>query len=419
MPDNQKVTTRTRTLPRSYPGNMKYWYLDDLYLDSRGQADLSGTQKTVSEGHPVSLLGKTGDDIGGDFYTFKSEVVHVSAPSIYYNTGRRGHGWEYQGPVLPHGTAPMEEKHVDTILRSVHELNAMGGTAISRCSPVNSHSELLTSLSETLKDGLPAVPGISQWRERTRVAKGAGSEYLNAQFGWIPLINDIRDAVGAARDSAKILDQFKRDAGRVVRRRYDFPVERTTERIYSYEGPFADVTSSLGTYVWMPPFFEDGDTSGTSYTDREIKRKTWFTGAFTYHMPASDTQVGKFLSAVQQYDLLFGGVPTPDVLWNLTPWSWATDWFANTGDVLTNVSNAMLYGQVLRYGYLMEETTILDRNTLTMPRCKAGTRYESVVKTTVKRRIRASPFGFGINFDALDGYQLSILAALGLTWGRR
>lgn len=418
MPDTNNVV-RTRPLPRSYPGIMKYWYLDHLYLDSHGEADVSGTQKTVSEGHPVSLLGKTGDDIGGDFFTFKSEVVHVSAPSVSYTTGRVGDGWQYSGPVLPHGTTPLTENDLDTILTSVHQLNAMGGTAISRCSPVNSHSELLTSLSETLKDGLPTVPGISQWRERAHVAKGAGSEYLNAQFGWIPLINDIRDAVGAARDSARILDQFKRDAGRVVRRRYEFPVERTTERIYAYEGPYAHVTSRLGTYAWTPAFFHGGDTSGTSYIDREIKRKTWFSGAFTYHMPASDTQVGKFMSAVQQYDLLFGGVPTPDVIWNLTPWSWATDWFANTGDVLTNVSNAMLYGQVLRYGYLMEETTIIDRNSLEMPHCKVGSKFESVVKTKVKRRIRASPFGFGITLDALDGYQLSILAALGLTWGRR
>jgi hypothetical protein len=226
----------------------------------------------------------------------------------------------------------------------------------------------------------------------------------------------MKAAVGAARSAAKIFDQFERDAGRNVRRRYEFPKEVITENgLNAYEGVGAGTLAALSSKALQKDHFYHGDESGKAWTDRETTRKTWFSGAFTYHMPADTTQVGKFMSAVQQWDLLFGGVPTPDVIWNLTPWSWATDWFANTGDVLTNVSNAMLYGQVLRYGYLMEKTTIIDRNYLILPDCKLGTRFESVVKTTVKRRIRANPFGFGVAFDTLNAYQLSILAALGMT----
>jgi hypothetical protein len=133
-------------------------------------------------------------------------------------------------------------------------------------------------------------------------------------------------------------------------------------------------------------------------------------------MPASDTQIGKLVSAYQMADHLYGVGLTPELLWNLTPWSWATDWFANTGDILANVSDMALYGQILRYGYVMEKTTILDRRKIT-GRLKGQplTTYESVVKTTIKRRIRANPFGFGVSFNSLNGYQLGILAALGMS----
>jgi hypothetical protein len=67
----------------------------------------------------------------------------------------------------------------------------------------------------------------------------------------------------------------------------------------------------------------------------------------------------------------------------------------------------------------MEKTTIKDRRFLDLTSFSGGKRIESVVKTTVKRRIRANPFGFGVTYDGLDAYQMSILAALGITRGSR
>jgi len=407
---------RQRALPRSIKGHHRYVFNGSTLTDERREFSVDGTQRTVSEGHPVSQLGKTDDDIGGDFETFKSEVPWISHPSATVRADGNpylGEFFEYEGGLIPSLSTPLKREAFD--LRSSAQLNALGSTAIARCSPVNSHSELLTSLSETLKDGLPAIPGISQWRQKTAIAKGAGSEYLNAQFGWVPLVNDIRSATAAARDAAKLLRQFQRDAGRSVRRTYEFPRETDLTTTTVYDGPYASNYLNAGGFDPLHPRYFPGGESGRYKVTREFDRKVWFSGAFTYHMPANDTQVGKFMSALQQYDLLFGVVPTPDVIWNLTPWSWATDWFANTGDVLTNVSNAMLYGQVLRYGYLMEKTTIKDRHVLELPGFIGPQRIESVVKTTVKRRIRANPFGFGITYDGLDGYQLSILAALGMT----
>lgn len=298
-------------------------------------------------------------------------------------------------------------------LSTHNELVAKGATAISRCSPVDQRAELLTSVSETLKDGLPALLGSSLWKDRTRIAKGAGSEYLNAQFGWIPLLGDITDAAISFRKSAELIRQLKRDSGRVVRRTYTFPVERDTQTIIDESG------DGVGTKILGGNFTTDfwsGELSGQRTHIREITRKTWFSGAFTYHVPIDDTQMGRVMSAYQMMDYLYGSAITPEVVWNLTPWSWATDWFANMGDVLSNVSNSMLYGQVLKYGYLMEQTTVIDRFSVTSNTFRGGPGpYNGVVKSIHKRRIRANPFGFGVAFGELNAYQLSILAALGMT----
>jgi hypothetical protein len=367
----------------------------------------------VSEGHQVSHLGKrSGLDIGGDFHTFKSEVVYLGTPSLTIDPKSAGVNRVYNGPVFPSGVKPLTEAQVPLI--SVSSLNALGATAVSRCSPVDSRAEALTSIAETLKDGLPALAGVSTWKNRASLSRGAGSEYLNAQFGWLPLVSDVKAVANSYKNAAKIMTQLKRDSGRNVRRSYAFPIERKTEVLLNTQN------GTIGTHVvgavGFPTGYWTGSFAGHKQITRETTVKRWFSGAFTYHVPSTETQAGKVVSAYQMFDHLFGVGLTPDVLWNLTPWSWATDWFANTGDVLSNVSNSMLYGQVLRYGYIMEETTIIDRHTVSANTFISGSGpYVAVVKTVVKRRIRANPFGFGITFGSLNAYQLSILAALGMS----
>jgi len=400
---------RKRSLPQRYTGTAQILLDGNQIYTDRQSVDLSGTQRTVSEGHQVSKLGKSNEDVGGDFHTFKSEVVHLSHKNVHISLPG-GIQRTFTGPLIPLGARPLGEHEVD--ISSIQKLNALGATAISRVSPVDSNAEALTSISETLKDGLPSIPGISTWRDRTRIAKGGGSEYLNAQFGWIPLVSDMRSVAQSFKDAAKIIEQLKRDAGRNVRRRYEFPSETKSETLEDFTkdaGLHLTGGAALHGQYW-------GSWNGRKVVTRETRRKVWFSGAFTYHMPSSNTQLGKVISAYQMYDHLYGIGLTPDVVWNLTPWSWATDWFANTGDVLSNMSNAMLYGQILRYGYLMEQTTIIDRYSVRPDEFILGPGpYEAVVKTTVKRRVRANPYGFGITFDGLDAYQLSILAALGIT----
>jgi hypothetical protein len=115
-------------------------------------------------------------------------------------------------------------------------------------------------------------------------------------------------------------------------------------------------------------------------------------------------------------DLLFGTTLTPEVLWNIGPWSWAVDWFANTGDVISNLSSVAKYGLVMPYGYMMETTIVKDTYTLRENPLKQAITIRPLTFVTItKKRVRAHPFGFGVTWEGLSPLQLAILAALGIS----
>lgn len=123
------------------------------------------------------------------------------------------------------------------------------------------------------------------------------------------------------------------------------------------------------------------------------------------------------VAAAQRTAKVLGLELTPETLWNLAPWSWAVDWVSNAGDVVSNISDWANDGLVLKYGYMMEETSVTDVYTFDGPSGLPGNHqpYPVTLQRTVKKRIRATPFGFGLNWSGFSPRQLAILAALGIT----
>lgn len=320
----------------------------------------------------------------------------------------------YKGNLVT-GTPNSEGSSIASPESTNAQLDALGTTAIARCAPTNPASNLATMLGELLKDGLPSPVGAESWKARTLSAKQAGSEYLNVQFGWAPLISDIRKFADAITHAEKILRQYERDAGKLVRRRYDFPeITSTKEEVYG--------NGSINRYFWPGVNFFPLKTTATVTMRETVSKKQWFSGAFTYYLPTGyDSR--KELSRLRSYaQKLLGIEPTPEVLWELAPWSWAVDWFSNTGDVLKNVSRFTgPGGLVMPYGYMME-TSFIVRTYSFSPSPFSGiseTPDPITVTTIVKKRRRATPFGFGLSWNALSAFQWSILGALGLTKNRR
>lgn len=166
-----------------------------------------------------------------------------------------------------------------------------------------------------------------------------------------------------------------------------------------------------------------GGPLGTGYrTFTESYTKTWFSGAYSYVMP--DPPSSNFLDKLDTWDAeankLFGTRLTPDTVWNLAPWSWAADWFANTGDMMTNMSAFSHDGLVLRYGYIMQEhnekTTTSWQGYINQPSgsprfTQTSESFGSVSKT----RLGALPYGFGTTMGDYSPRQVAIAAALGIS----
>ena len=113
---------------------------------------------------------------------------------------------------------------------------------------------------------------------------------------------------------------------------------------------------------------------------------------------------------------MYGLTLTPEVVWNIIPWSWLIDWFTNVGDVIANVDNGIAENLVAKYAYIMGETRYEWVATSTFNCITGGTHAMSHVSNLErKKRGAAEPFGFGMTKDLLSKRQVSILGALGLS----
>jgi hypothetical protein len=146
-------------------------------------------------------------------------------------------------------------------------------------------------------------------------------------------------------------------------------------------------------------------------TVMKSETRTYFSGAFRYHIPATAAT-----SAISRFALtarkVYGVEVTPELLWNIAPWSWAHDWFGNVGDVMHNVSALGRDGMVMEYGYVMDGR-VVDIDQAVGSNYGTFTRKQKIVSR--KRYSKLSPYGFGVSWSGLSPKQLAVTAALGLS----
>jgi hypothetical protein len=282
--------------------------------------------------------------------------------------------------------------------------------------PTLPQANLAQSLVEIVREGIPKMVGYQLLSMRDTVRAALGGEYLNIEFGWKPLISDLKACINAVLAAGTLLEQLERDSGRNVRRRYTFPEKKDS---YSSEGLGAIYTP---THQGSPAFqraFSARSNLPTTFTEVKSTKK-WFSGAYTYHLAPNHGAVNKVKRAQQQASYLLGLELTPELLWEVAPWSWLSDWVVNIGENITNASRLSKDDLVIRYGYLMVQSEVTWTRTM-----RGASTYRSgalgdlilVTKALRKERFRATPFGFGINTDAFSPRQWAILGALGMTRG--
>lgn len=434
-----------RKLPASYP----YWrkwnpaggYVDEIRVDPNlsvvpSQTTYSWRTRSSSEQDELDeLLRVTRNgftepdrqfDNGHEFWTTKTSWWFSHWDFYLRNIDSSSRPYWLRGPMIPNyaGLVPTftdldgvsHSDRLDPFPSFPKDLdaNSLGATAISRCTPTSPNASLAQFVGESIQE-LPRMIGASFMRDKAINFRNLGDEYLNVQFGWLPFINDIKKIVRSMSNASSLLAQFQRDSGRQVRRSYRFA---------------PSVTSTLSREYVSYPILNAGpsnvyrvDADGTrSHLDKLVRldRKVWFSGAFTYYLPPPPDGVFEKISEFERKaDYLLGTRITPEVLWELAPWSWLVDWFSNVGDIISNASRLGQDGLVIRYGYLMVHTKEThDYSTLPGLTTKYDEKlpvFTASFSRETKRRVRATPYGFGVDLSGLSGTQLSILAALGMT----
>ena len=377
----------------------------------------------TTEGHQFSKLGKTSEDIGGDFAVSKKEYsefssmgdspLHFSEEHVYGEdpdiTNPMAHGitHHYWMPKAVKGNVSeanfWESWETEFAPSSPFVLDGLGTTGISRIIPTSPVFSAASFIGE-LREGVPKF-GIESWKDRTHLARSAGKDYLNYEFGWKPLVSDIKNFARTVRNAHAITKEYEDNSGKLLHRRYDWPTEFETY-FEEWTGKYPDPALSLALYR--------SDHIGRLRSYGKIKRRRWLKAAFTYYLPP----VGSNARDLALANHLYGINLTPDTVWELTPWSWAADWVTNIGDIATNISAFATDGLVMPHAYIMEETSLEVKYILDGVAFKSypGMQtFSQTFKETSKVRRRATPFGFGINSDTFTDRQIAIITALGLS----
>jgi len=351
-------------------------------------------------------------DAGGEFETTKHEYSGTRLDGRILR--RNGfYTYTYDGPIFAKSSlvGPDDVLWPKPPSDLYNQMIGKGATAISRTIPTNPVAHTAQFLGE-LREGLPSLPGkhIKQHK-----FTGTADEFLNVEFGVLPLISDIRDIRKAAMTADQRIKQLERDSGRLVRRRYAFPVERTVGPEEVISNPWAGSpplrTGTTGAYDTI---------TGKLVRVRTTEVRMWFSGAYTYLYPKGDNALDKTRRAASNLRATYGLDVNPELFWELTPWSWAADWVSNIGDVMSNMSRLSRDSLVMRWGYMMCTWKCTDTYTLT-GQSFAGIGSPTLSQsftTIVKKRVKATPYGFALDPASFSDMQWAILAALGLSRGR-
>lgn len=266
-----------------------------------------------------------------------------------------------------------------------------------------------------IASGIPfqSIP-VYLWRQLSDF-RNLGSEYLNVVFGWKPFVNDLRQMYNLWKTIDNQMAKIIRENGKGIRRKATISdVTSTTQTTTHYTVPYVQC-------IGNPPI----TTGSTDYTvTTRTRSKEWFVGKFQYYIPDTSSSLWNARARAA----LFGALPTPELLWNVLPWTWLIDWFSNVGDCLSNMSVNAVDNLICRYSFVMRHTaTETEYAThVVHPASQTSTNIWPKVDHTLTGRVfdesklrmgGGNPFGLNVQFGDLSAYQLGILGALGLSRG--
>jgi hypothetical protein len=306
---------------------------------------------------------------------------------------------------------------------------AMGDNAIniaSRCMPTRREFGMTRSVAE-LKD-LPlslkgTIETYLELRGKHVSVKHPGqlgrntapAEYLNAQFGWLPIWNDVQRILSLPEKIARRVNRLMKREGQ--------------------DSTFRAGWTLLPSTISSPPSFTFdllvGETlvNVATHGTRSIELR----GMVNANVRLPDLEVPKLRKELMRN--AWGLYPNPEDVYNLTPWTWLVDWFGGIGDYVNCYNIMNTDPSVINYGFLTGISTIqvdtvhtskatrTQKVSLTPP-VPATVTTETIVENVTRtarlegklqiRKAFGSAYGLRMTPEIQDftGYQYTILGAL-------
>ncbi len=435
-------------------------YLEDFIRDSfEPQVGNSSVFSTTDTGHPFATfkvrsqqpyarLFYKGSGISG---FWDVNLCNVAAPypdlTNPFGTGIRTDSatnvlgkqtyFVWPAPLLAAGkNAPSTQQTASLALK-----NQLGAGLIANTNPYAAKADMAVTIGELLTGNLPRILArigdrltriAIDWKLETGRELGKhtnpGNEWLSYHFGWVPLVNDIISAVETLYKLHLLVygasDESRRhrggDLGTVFRTASAFS---SSDKTFGQGSPLNPllatpfVQNKVGTTTVSPSAPSDAQASWLKQV--RVTADYRFSARFHSGTRANGTEIGYLDRALE----LLGADITPATLWNLAPWTWLLDWFSNMGTVVQNLSDLDWSNVLLDYAYLTLQVKTVVSRSIIMPTTYGTMRTShntiaEVVTTTERVREQASPVGFSVSWNGLSPFQLSILAALGMTRGR-
>jgi len=229
---------------------------------------------------------------------------------------------------------------------------------------------------------------------------GAGDAYLAAQFGWAPLISDIKKLL----DFSTAFDEQKKRIEKI---------SKTKRKKGSLQGHSESWSGS--SLTWTPT------GSYTKVSGREEFSSTsraWYVAKFRSY----DTSGWPDSSNLDRIKAGLGLTPRWSTVWNAIPWSWLIDYFTNIGSLIEGLEARAQFDLesicIMQNGVCsssIEDWSILHYRH--EPPGESPPPPKGVVKAW-ERRVYFDE-SLGISFEPiLNSRQMGILAALGASRSR-
>lgn len=402
------------------PGDNSEWCEDELHARAAGKGYL----------------------YGGPFTKYDYSRTHTLSDAVSLSNGPYRYDGQFR--VSHNGMTDfnsLSESYWTPSLREywdVPDLSTEGALMYAQAKPGHPTAQLGVALGELLHDGLPHIPGhaYSQGlhlfgrspRGKTyqsgfagpkinqpgysgggkglkSIPKSTSNEFLNVEYGWLPFLQDVQQIYRTYKHLERSLAMLRLQNGKWIHKRVG-PWDKTlSESSTTYND------SKYNQYPTLVTALYAGVYRPRTYTVTD-KVSYWFSGEFKYWIP----DIYSVYWPARAVAELFGATPNLAVIWDLTPWTWLFDWFARVAGILHGITdgaaenllsrNAFAMGRRTRW-YTLSETTAYH----------GGVEVTSVAGyyTETKRRILASPYGFGVHTGDLSDHQTAILAALGIS----